>query len=66
MDLEHRRYCPKDEHVESFPVPPGFASLTSFTLKRVERSEETMWKGLVLNQDCLYLILFEMLCFCMV
>ncbi|KAG6724331.1 hypothetical protein I3842_03G255000 [Carya illinoinensis] len=37
----HKRSCCNDENVESFPVPPGFVSLTSFTLRRVERSEET-------------------------
>ncbi|XP_041009146.1 putative lysine-specific demethylase JMJ16 isoform X4 [Juglans microcarpa x Juglans regia] len=40
MGTKRRRSCISDENVESLSVPPGFVSLTSFLLKRVEKSEE--------------------------
>ncbi|KAG7984750.1 hypothetical protein I3843_04G177000 [Carya illinoinensis] len=40
MGTKCRRSCISDENVENLSVPPGFVSLTSFILKRVEKSEE--------------------------
>lgn len=41
MGTEHKKPCLNDENVESPSVPPGFVSLTSFIVKRVEKSEES-------------------------
>ncbi|KAF5930522.1 hypothetical protein HYC85_031395 [Camellia sinensis] len=41
MGTEHTKTGVKNGEGEKLSVPPGFASLTSFVLKRVENSEET-------------------------
>ncbi|XAR61090.1 hypothetical protein NMG60_11034699 [Bertholletia excelsa] len=41
MGTECKSNCVKNGAVEKLSVPPGFVSLTSFTLKRVENNEET-------------------------
>ncbi|CAL5425070.1 unnamed protein product [Camellia sinensis] len=41
MGTEHTKTGVKNGDGEKLSVPPGFASLTSFVLKRVENSEET-------------------------
>jgi len=41
MGTKRIRSCLNDENVERLSAPPGFVSLTSFVLKRVEKSEET-------------------------
>uniref|UniRef100_A0A5B7C980 Putative lysine-specific demethylase JMJ16 isoform X3 n=1 Tax=Davidia involucrata TaxID=16924 RepID=A0A5B7C980_DAVIN len=41
MGTERIRTCVKDDKVDKLSVPPGFVSLTSFMLKRIETSEET-------------------------
>ncbi|XP_057477100.1 putative lysine-specific demethylase JMJ16 [Actinidia eriantha] len=39
MGTELVRHCVKEENMDIPPVPPGFESLTSFSLKRVEDKE---------------------------
>ena len=41
MGQEYVSICSTGNQVDDLSVPPGFASLTSFTLKRMEDSEET-------------------------
>ncbi|KAA8550742.1 hypothetical protein F0562_002426 [Nyssa sinensis] len=41
MGTERVRTCVKDDKVDKLSVPPGFVSLSSFMLKRLETSEET-------------------------
>lgn len=41
MGTKRIRSCLNDENVGSLSAPPGFVSLTSFILKRMEKSEET-------------------------
>jgi hypothetical protein len=41
MGTKRTRSCLNDKNVERLSSPPGFVSLTSFILKRVEKSEET-------------------------
>jgi hypothetical protein len=38
---EYIRSSPNKENLESLSAPPGFVSLTSFVLKRAEKSDET-------------------------
>lgn len=41
MESEYRRNCAKIDKMGNLSVPPGFASLTSFILKRGEKVEKT-------------------------
>lgn len=54
MGQEYASIHSSGNQLDGLPVPPGFASLTSFTLKRVEDSDEacnSMAFRSVLQQD---------------
>lgn len=41
MGMERMGACVEKDKVDKLPIPPGFVSLTSFTLKRLRNGEES-------------------------